>query len=91
MRRADHSSSSESTSNTGTGRGKTVQRAETNIIHSQGKKQRQHGNDAVKSHILAAKTVANIVKSSLVCTGWRDKRKPRKLIHLRDPADSTRS
>ncbi|KAA8613883.1 GroL Chaperonin GroEL [Pyrenophora tritici-repentis] len=35
------------------------------IVRDQGKKQRQHGNDAVKSHILAAKTVANIVKSSL--------------------------
>ena len=32
---------------------------------SQGKKKRQHGNDAVKSHILAARTVANIVKTSL--------------------------
>ena len=37
-----------------------------NTWDSQGKKQRQHGNEAVKSHILAAKTVANIVKSSLV-------------------------
>lgn len=37
------------------------------VIHSQGKKKRQHGTEAVKSHILAAKTVANIVKSSLVC------------------------
>ena len=33
---------------------------------SQGKKKRQYGNDAVKSHILAARTVANIVKTSLV-------------------------
>jgi hypothetical protein len=33
---------------------------------SQGKKKRLHGNDAVKSHILAARTVANIVKTSLV-------------------------
>lgn len=33
---------------------------------SQGKKKRQHGTDAVKSHIVAAKTVANIVKTSLV-------------------------
>lgn len=32
---------------------------------SQGKKRRQFGNEAVKSHILAARTVANIVKSSL--------------------------
>ncbi|KAJ5105659.1 T-complex protein 1 subunit epsilon [Penicillium alfredii] len=31
----------------------------------QGKKKRQHGTDAVKSHIVAAKTVANIVKTSL--------------------------
>jgi T-complex protein 1 subunit epsilon len=37
------------------------------IVRDQGKKSRQHGNDAVKSHILAAKTVANLVKSSLVC------------------------
>jgi T-complex protein 1 subunit epsilon len=34
-------------------------------MQSQGKKKRQHGNDAVKSHIVAARTVANIVKSSL--------------------------
>lgn len=34
--------------------------------YSQGKKKRQHGNEAVKSHILAARTVANIVKTSLV-------------------------
>jgi T-complex protein 1 subunit epsilon len=33
--------------------------------HSQGKKKRQHGNEAVKSHILAARTVANIVKTYL--------------------------
>jgi chaperonin GroEL (HSP60 family) len=33
---------------------------------SQGKKTRLHGNEAVKSHILAARTVANIVKTSLV-------------------------
>ena len=39
---------------------------------SQGKKKRQHGNDAVKSHIVAARTVANIVRTSLVrdCTLW---------------------
>jgi T-complex protein 1 subunit epsilon len=36
-----------------------------NIFASQGKKKRQHGTDAVKSHILAARTVANIVKTSL--------------------------
>ena len=35
-------------------------------IYSQQKKKRQHGNEAVKSHILAARTVANIVKTSLV-------------------------
>jgi len=35
------------------------------IVRDQGKKKRQHGVEAVKSHILAAKTVANIVKSSL--------------------------
>lgn len=35
-------------------------------VCSQGKKKRQHGTDAVKSHIVAAKTVANIVKTSLV-------------------------
>lgn len=33
---------------------------------SQGKKKRQSGIDAVKSHIVAAKTVANLVKTSLV-------------------------
>ncbi|KAF2152939.1 hypothetical protein K461DRAFT_293249 [Myriangium duriaei CBS 260.36] len=35
------------------------------IVRDQGKKVRQHGNDAVKEHILAARTVANIVKTSL--------------------------
>lgn len=35
------------------------------MCSSQGKKKRQYGNEAVKSHILAARTVANIVKSSL--------------------------
>lgn len=34
-------------------------------LSSQGKKKRQFGNEAVKSHILAARTVANIVKTSL--------------------------
>ncbi|GAM84353.1 hypothetical protein ANO11243_023470 [Dothideomycetidae sp. 11243] len=34
-------------------------------LFSQGRKKRQHGNEAVKQHILAAKTVANIVKTSL--------------------------
>jgi T-complex protein 1 subunit epsilon len=33
---------------------------------SQGRKKRLHGSDAVKSHILAARTVADIVKTSLV-------------------------
>ena len=33
---------------------------------SQQKKKRQHGIEAVKSHIVAARTVANIVKTSLV-------------------------
>ncbi|PSK34098.1 T-complex protein 1 subunit epsilon [Elsinoe australis] len=35
------------------------------IVRDQGKKQRTHGNDAVKQHILAARTVSNIVKTSL--------------------------
>ena len=35
------------------------------IVRDQGKKQRTHGIDAVKAHITAARTVANIVKSSL--------------------------
>ncbi|KAI5821067.1 chaperonin Cpn60/TCP-1 family [Pyronema omphalodes] len=35
------------------------------IVKDQGKKKRQHGTEAIKSHILAARTVANIVKSSL--------------------------
>ena len=35
------------------------------IPSSQGRKKRQHGNDAVKEHILAARTVSNIVKTSL--------------------------
>lgn len=43
-------------------------RAHTDRCDSQGNKKRQHGNDAVKSHILAAKTVANIVRTSLVRT-----------------------
>lgn len=34
--------------------------------YSQGKKKRQHGTEAIKSHIVAAKTVANVVKTSLV-------------------------
>lgn len=35
------------------------------IVRDQGKKKRQHGNEAVKSHILAARTVSNIVRTSL--------------------------
>jgi T-complex protein 1 subunit epsilon len=35
------------------------------IVRDQGKKKRQHGTEAVKSHIMAARTIANIVKSSL--------------------------
>ncbi|EGX53739.1 T-complex protein 1 subunit epsilon [Orbilia oligospora] len=35
------------------------------VVRDQGRKQRQHGTEAVKSHILAARTVANIVKTSL--------------------------
>lgn len=39
---------------------------DSSFLYSQGKKKRQHGTDAVKSHIVAAKTVAGIVKTSLV-------------------------
>ncbi|MCJ1328696.1 T-complex protein 1 subunit epsilon [Thelotrema lepadinum] len=35
------------------------------VVRDQGSKKRQHGNDAVKSHIVAARTVANIVRTSL--------------------------
>ncbi|TKA26829.1 T-complex protein 1 subunit epsilon [Salinomyces thailandicus] len=35
------------------------------IVRDQGKKKRSHGIDAIKSHILAARTVSSIVKSSL--------------------------
>ncbi|EFI27869.1 T-complex protein 1 epsilon subunit [Coprinopsis cinerea okayama7 len=35
------------------------------ILREQGKKTRTHGLEAIKSHILAAKTVANIVRTSL--------------------------
>lgn len=35
------------------------------IVRDQGKKQRKHGLDATKSHILAARLVASIVKTSL--------------------------
>ena len=35
------------------------------VVRDQAKKKRQHGIDAIKSHILAARTVANIVKTSL--------------------------
>ncbi|KAK8196087.1 T-complex protein 1 subunit epsilon [Zalaria obscura] len=35
------------------------------IVRDQGKKKRSHGNEAVKQHILAARTVSNIVRTSL--------------------------
>lgn len=35
------------------------------VVRDQGKRKRTHGIDAVKSHIVAARTVANIVKTSL--------------------------
>ncbi|CAD6500536.1 BgTH12-06246 [Blumeria graminis f. sp. triticale] len=35
------------------------------VVRDQGAKKRQHGTDAIKSHITAARTVANIVKTSL--------------------------
>ena len=35
------------------------------VVRDQQKKKRQHGTDAIKSHILSARTVANIVKTSL--------------------------
>ncbi|KAF3388530.1 T-complex protein 1 subunit epsilon [Penicillium rolfsii] len=35
------------------------------VVRDQGKKKRQHGTEAVKAHIVAAKTVASIVKTSL--------------------------
>lgn len=35
------------------------------IVRDQGKKQRKHGAEATKSHILAARSVASIVKTSL--------------------------
>ena len=35
------------------------------VVRDQGRKKRQHGIDAIKSHIVAARTVANIVKTSL--------------------------
>jgi T-complex protein 1 subunit epsilon len=35
------------------------------VVRDQGRKKRLHGTDAVKSHILAARTVADIVKTSL--------------------------
>ena len=55
---------------------------------SQGKKKRQHGNDAVKSHIIAARTVANIVKTSLVRS---EKTIPTKADRDRDQGGSTKS
>lgn len=35
------------------------------IVKDQGRKVRSHGIEAIKSHILAARTVASIVKTSL--------------------------
>ncbi|KAG8845473.1 T-complex protein 1 subunit epsilon [Tulasnella sp. 330] len=35
------------------------------IVREQGKKKRSHGIEAIKSHILAARTVANILRTSL--------------------------
>jgi T-complex protein 1 subunit epsilon len=35
------------------------------VVRDQGKKTRVHGNEAVKQHIVAARTVANIVRTSL--------------------------
>ena len=35
------------------------------VVRDQGRKQRVHGNDAIKQHIVAARTVANIVRTSL--------------------------
>lgn len=35
------------------------------VVRDQGRKKRIHGTDAVKQHIVAARTVANIVKTSL--------------------------
>ena len=35
------------------------------IVRDQGKKQRQHGIEATKAHILAARAVASIVKTPL--------------------------
>jgi T-complex protein 1 subunit epsilon len=35
------------------------------VVRDQGKKTRTHGNDAIKQHIVAARTVANIVRTSL--------------------------
>ncbi|RPA71794.1 hypothetical protein BJ508DRAFT_419772 [Ascobolus immersus RN42] len=35
------------------------------IVKDQGRKRRQHGTEAVKEHIIAAKTVAGLVRSSL--------------------------
>jgi T-complex protein 1 subunit epsilon len=35
------------------------------VVRDQGKRKRTHGNDAIKQHIIAARTVANIVRTSL--------------------------
>ncbi len=64
MSKVDLSSSFESTR--ATVHRTSVAHVLTLVRSSQGKKKRQHGNDAIKSHILAARTVATIVKTSLV-------------------------
>lgn len=66
MSRADRSLSLESMSQIVFGSGELEYRANGSVSYSQGKKKRQHGTEAIKSHIVAAKTVANIVKTSLV-------------------------
>ena len=40
------------------------------IVRDQGNKKRLKGIDAVKSHILAAKTLSHIVRTSLGPRGW---------------------
>ena len=35
------------------------------IVREQGKKRRTHGLEAIKSHIMAARTVSSIIKTSL--------------------------
>jgi hypothetical protein len=69
--------------------GGLVQGIGADCVCSQGRKKRQHGNEAVKSHILAAKTVANIVKTSLVRTHGIDIQA--RAYSFRALVDSTRS